>query len=755
MSVVVAVVWLLSVNSLLVAQQPFITTWRTTNIATGSSNSTSITIPTTGTGYNYDVDWNNDGVYEQTGITGSVTHNFGGGGTRTIRIRGAFPRIFFASGPERLKLLTVVQWGDIAWTSMQYAFSGCSNLNVTATDVPNLSGVTDMSFMFDACSSLSGPANIGVWNTATVTNMGNLFFNNLLFNQPLTNWNTDAVTNMARMFTYAVVFNQPLAHFNTGSVVYMYEMFRDANVFNQPIGNWNTSSVIDMNRMFEGAAVFNQPIGDWNTGSVRDMSDMFTFATSFNQPIGNWNTASVTDMSSMFQRADVFNQPIGDWNTASVTNMRAMFSAAYAFDQPIGNWNTGSVTNMNNMLSGAISFNQPIGDWNTSSVANMASMFAAASSFDQPINNWNTASVTNMSTMFYQASAFDQPLDNWNTSAVTTMYYMFNDASSFNQPIGSWNTAAVTNMQRMFFSCDAFNQPIEDWNTAAVTTMREMFYSATAFNQSLGGLELNAAVDMVNMLSFSGLDCDNYSKLLITWAANPAIPSGRSVGTYGLEYGTTAVAARTYLDVDKAWTFFGDVASGEACGLVLPVEWILFTGKQQENDVVLNWQTAREQQNLGFDVERSADGIRWDRIGFVPASTDNSDLSVYSFIDKSANQACPANCVLYYRLRQKDLDGKEELSKIITINLNNTAFSAGVQVFPNPVRNEMLTLVFPEIRSEEVAVRLVNASGQVVRSGAFESGTHHWDLRDIPSGMYTLIGSGEKVQFIEKIVVEK
>ncbi len=44
------------------AQAPFITTWKTDNPDT--SNSTSITIPTTGTGYNYDVDWNNDGVYD-------------------------------------------------------------------------------------------------------------------------------------------------------------------------------------------------------------------------------------------------------------------------------------------------------------------------------------------------------------------------------------------------------------------------------------------------------------------------------------------------------------------------------------------------------------------------------------------------------------------------------------------------------------------------------------------------------------------
>ncbi len=63
----------------------FVTTWKTDNA--GISNSTSITIPTTGTGYNYDVDWNNDGTFDEFGITGSATHDFGVAGTYTIRIQ--------------------------------------------------------------------------------------------------------------------------------------------------------------------------------------------------------------------------------------------------------------------------------------------------------------------------------------------------------------------------------------------------------------------------------------------------------------------------------------------------------------------------------------------------------------------------------------------------------------------------------------------------------------------------------------------
>ena len=122
----------------------------------------------------------------------------------TIRLQIAptnFQRVIIDNGLDANRLTQVEQWGSTAWTSMQSAFYDCQNLQITATDVPNLSGVTNMEEMFSGCITLNSPSNMGSWNTATVTNMRFLFYGTTAFNQNIGGWNTGAVTNMSTMFS--------------------------------------------------------------------------------------------------------------------------------------------------------------------------------------------------------------------------------------------------------------------------------------------------------------------------------------------------------------------------------------------------------------------------------------------------------------------------------------------------------------------------------------------------------------------------
>ena len=92
----------------------FVTTWKTDN--PGITNPTSILIPMVGGPY--DVDWNNDGVFDEFGLSGFVTHDFLSPGTYTVRIQGTFSSITFPDSSDKEKIISLDQWGTQSWETM-------------------------------------------------------------------------------------------------------------------------------------------------------------------------------------------------------------------------------------------------------------------------------------------------------------------------------------------------------------------------------------------------------------------------------------------------------------------------------------------------------------------------------------------------------------------------------------------------------------------------------------------------------------
>ncbi len=323
----------------------FVSIWKTDN--PGESSQTSIRIPTVGTGYNYDVDWNNDGVFDEFGITGDVSHDFGVPGSYTIRIQGNFPRIYFNGTGDKEKIVDIVQWGSGAWASMNNAFSGAVNLTASASDVPDLSGVTDMSRMFSVAMAFNG--DVSGWDTSSVTDMSMLFQSATSFNQDLSSWDTRSVRTMEAMFVNAASFNQDLSSWDTSSVTNMSGMFSSARVFNGDIGGWDTSSVTDMSGMFSGTVKFNQDLNGWDTSSVTNMHGMFSGTLSFNGDITSWNTSSLRDVRYMFGSSSAFDQNLQSWNVERIVDASGMFDrtalSVKNYDALLAGWSTQNLRN--------------------------------------------------------------------------------------------------------------------------------------------------------------------------------------------------------------------------------------------------------------------------------------------------------------------------------------------------------------------------------------------------------------------------
>jgi surface protein len=466
----------------------FVSTWRTTNTSSGSSNSNQVRLPLHSNGtYNFTVNWgdgNTDTIttYNQA----ETTHTYSSSGDYTITIAGTCSGFAFRGDGDRQKLLSITSFGNVNLGNYTGIFSGCNNLDLSAvTDTPNLSAMNTLTFMFNGCTSLTTINNINSWNTITITEMSSVFQSATNFNQSLNSWDTSNVTTMDQMFLSASSFNGDISSWDVSSVTIMRSVFNGATSFNQNIGGWDVSSAITMQSMFQSATNFNQNIGSWNVSNVTNMASMFYLASNFNQNIGSWNVSNVTQMSFMFNSASAFNQNISSWNVSSAINMSSMFGYATNFNQNIGSWNVSGVTDMNGMFRNT-SFNQNIGSWNVSSVTNMSSMFNSNSSFNQNLNSWNVSSVTNMGSMFSNASSFNGDISSWNVSSVLTMAFMFRGALVFNQDISGWSVGNVTGMLYMFQSAFAFNQNIGSWNVSNVTDMQYMFLNATAFNQNIG-----------------------------------------------------------------------------------------------------------------------------------------------------------------------------------------------------------------------------------------------------------------------------
>jgi hypothetical protein len=383
-------------TSTLSAQEPFITTWKTDNPG-ATTEDNQILIP--GWGSEYLIEWEEIGNPSNSGDTiGSweTIVTFPEAGEYRVSISGDFRRIEFfsnvANNPptDPLKLLTIEQWGDIRWTSMEGAFSRCENLTYHANDIPDLSRVRTMAWMFDRCYAFNGYIND--WDVSDIEDMNSLFRLAINFNQPLDNWNVSNVKSMRGVFRSTEKFNQPLNDWDVSNVETLRAMFLFAKSFNQPLDQWDVSNCEIFTAMFHGAGSFNQPLNNWDVSNGIRFSQMFRDASSFNQPLDNWDVFKGEIFSGMFHNAESFNQPLNNWDVSNAKSLEIMFIEAEQFNQPLDNWDVSGVEIFRRMFMDASSFNQSLGEWDISSAEAMDFMLARSAidceNYDMTLEGW-------------------------------------------------------------------------------------------------------------------------------------------------------------------------------------------------------------------------------------------------------------------------------------------------------------------------------------------------------------------------------
>lgn len=155
-------------------------------------------------------------------------------------------------------------------------------------------------------------------------------------------------------------------------------------------------------------------------------------------------------------------------------------------------------------------------------------------------------------------------------------------------------------------------------------------------------------------------------------------------------------------DFKLTWSSEDEVGS-----VPLPVELILFNAESDSKVTRINWATASEKNSSHFDVERSSNGLNFESIGSVSAKGYSSQKISYAFQDEK-----PLTGTSYYRLKQVDLDGTFEYSRLVSVKRKDGP--ATLTLFPTVTTGD-INLEFP-LSLAETNIQLYTTAGRLVQS---------------------------------------
>ena len=170
----------------------------------------------------------------------------------------------------------------------------------------------------------------------------------------------------------------------------------------------------------------------------------------------------------------------------------------------------------------------------------------------------------------------------------------------------------------------------------------------------------------------------------------------------------------------------------------LPVKLVSFNANldPDQSRVNLTWITATEINANHFVVERSTDGSNFSEIGIVFAFGNTTEQKNYQLSDKinSLNAA-----VIYYRLRQVDIDGKAEYSATRLVRIGKEAENTiSILTYPNPVVNELKVTIPTNWQNKKVVYEMFSVNGQIAKKieTANSSQTETLNVSNLNSGLY-------------------
>jgi hypothetical protein len=138
---------------------------------------------------------------------------------------------------------------------------------------------------------------------------------------------------------------------------------------------------------------------------------------------------------------------------------------------------------------------------------------------------------------------------------------------------------------------------------------------------------------------------------------------------------------------------------------VLPVTLISFTAKLTAvGDAELEWKTAQETDNAGFEIQKSVDAKTFISVGWIDGVANSSSTNIYRFVDIDLETTS------YYRLKQIDFDGKFTMSRIVQVIPEKESTNYFL-AYPNPVTDGVVKVRVPD---KATSLTITDQSGRLI-----------------------------------------
>lgn len=178
----------------------------------------------------------------------------------------------------------------------------------------------------------------------------------------------------------------------------------------------------------------------------------------------------------------------------------------------------------------------------------------------------------------------------------------------------------------------------------------------------------------------------------------------------------------------------------------LPVTWLYFNGTNEGKNNLLKWATGSEQNSKEFRLERSLNGNDYSQIAVIPAAGNSTSERRYQFLDQRIDRL--NSRVMFYRLKQVDLDDRFRYSNIVRLNYNKEGNTPTI-VYPNPTRGVINILIGDRsVIGTEAIVSDVN--GRIMKKVVITAANQQIDLSAYSNGLYLIRLSNDEVLKVMK-----